>query len=224
VVITPDKGLVGSLNTNLFRKLQDFLREQEELKRETDFIAIGRRAENFLQKNNKKILLSKTGLGDMFVPDEIAEIVETMIHGYTKGPYDKVIMCYTNFFSTLSQKPFIRGILPLTYDKIEDVGDLRTEMAEKLANNDESPEVDYIFEPSKKSVLEELLPRLLDAIIYHNVLEATASEHSARMVAMKSASDNAKDLIDEFTLSYNRLRQEGITKELAEISAASSTI
>jgi F-type H+-transporting ATPase subunit gamma len=133
-------------------------------------------------------------------------------------------MCYTNFFSTLSQKPFIRGILPLTYDKIEDVGDLRTEMAEKLANNDESPEVDYIFEPSKKSVLEELLPRLLDAIIYHNVLEATASEHSARMVAMKSASDNAKDLIDEFTLSYNRLRQEGITKELAEISAASSTI
>jgi len=224
VVITPDKGLVGSLNTNLFRKLQDFLHEQEELKRETDFIAIGRRGENFLQKNNKKILLSKTGLGDMFVPDEIAEIVETMIHGYTKGPYDKVIMCYTNFFSTLSQKPFIRGILPLTYDKIEDVGDLRTEMAEKLANNDESPEVDYIFEPSKKSVLEELLPRLLDAIIYHNVLEATASEHSARMVAMKSASDNAKDLIDEFTLSYNRLRQEGITKELAEISAASSTI
>lgn len=222
ILIATDKGLVGGLNTNLFRKMQDFLREQDSRGRSTDFIAIGKKAATFVQKKSRLLVHEQTHMGDDFVPSDLLEITRMAIDAYTKGPYDKIIMAYTNFVSTLTQKPFIRGILPLTYEKLHDLGDLRDDVVQKLQEQEVSENTRYLFEPSEERVLQDLLPRMIEAVIYHNMLEANASEHSARMMAMKNASDNAHELIDNLTLSYNRLRQENITKELAEISAASS--
>ncbi|MFC1640757.1 ATP synthase F1 subunit gamma [Patescibacteria group bacterium] len=221
VLIMTDKGLVGGQNTNLVRKMQDFIKDQEAQGRETDVIAIGKKAHDFAEKRDLKIIESYPFEDDINTAF-VSPISSRAMKEYTDGPYDKIIMSYTNFISTLSQKPFIRGILPLTYEKIEDLGDLSDEEAKglKIAREEETKEtIDYIFEPSTQKVLNDLLPRFVETLVYHNLLEANASEHSARMVAMKNASENAGELIDDLTLTYNRLRQEGITKELAEISA-----
>ena len=220
-MLATDKGLVGALNTNLFRKVDEFVHDQKTKTRETSFIAVGKKAANYVRKSGCELVHEFEALDDVFYPADLVELSEKMCGLYTKGPFDKVIMAYTNFYSTLSQKPFIRGILPLTYEKIEELGDVQEEIIEKLKS---LPTTGYLFEPDKQVVLNKLLPRLVTTLVYHDLLEATASEHSARMVAMKSASDNASELIDELTLKYNRLRQEGITKELAEISAGAGSL
>lgn len=220
-LISPDKGLVGALNTNMFRKVDEFLKEQDAKKRTTHFITAGKKATNYVKKTGRKLLAEFPSFDGNFTTEDATKFTEQLISSYTKGSYDKVIMAFTNFYSTLSQKPFIRGILPLTHEKIEDLGDLRADVKEKLEKLPVAP--DYLFEPGRAEVLEKLLPRLVSTLVYHNLLEANASEHSARMIAMKSASDNASELIDDLTLTFNRLRQEGITKELAEISAGAAS-
>lgn len=220
-LITPDKGLVGALNTNMFRKVDEFLKEQDKKGKTTHFITAGKKATNYIKKTGRELLAEFPSFDGNFTLESSREFTNKLITSYTEGGYDKVIMAFTNFYSTLSQKPFIRGILPLTHEKIEDLGDLRDDVKEKLKTLPTAP--DYIFEPGRQEVLDKLLPRLVATLVYHNLLEANASEHSARMIAMKNASDNASELIDELTLTFNRLRQEGITKELAEISAGSAT-
>lgn len=222
ILIATDKGLVGALNTNLFRKMDEFLEEQDKKGMRTDFVVVGKKAKDYVTKKNRKIIGEYDYVeGELpsMNDDKIHNLARIAISAYGEG-CKKVIMAFTNFYSTLSQKPFIRGILPLTQEKIEDLGDLREDVKEKLVKLPTAP--DYIFEPSRPEVLEKLLPRLVSTLVYHNLLEANASEHSARMIAMKNASDNASELIDDLTLTFNRLRQEGITKELAEISAGAA--
>ncbi len=220
-LISPDKGLVGALNTNMFRKVDEFLKEQDKKGKTTHFITAGKKATNYVKKTGRELLAEFPSFDGNFSTEDAGKFTESLITPYTQGTYDKVIMAFTNFYSTLSQKPFIRGVLPLTHEKIEDLGDLRDDVKEKLETLPVAP--DYIFEPGRAEVLEKLLPRLVSTLVYHNLLEANASEHSARMIAMKNASDNASELIDDLTLTFNRLRQEGITKELAEISAGAAS-
>ena len=144
------------------------------------------------------------------------QLREELVEHYLKGPYDKIIVAYTQFINTLKQRPFIRGILPITLEKIVDVEELPQDLLQKpVVFNREA----YELEPSPTVILDELIPQLASMLVYHALLEAEASEHSARMIAMKNAHDNASDLIDRLTQTFNKLRQEAITAALAEISA-----
>lgn len=215
VLIAPDKGLTGSLTANLWRKVTDMVeRQKQEKGRETHFIAIGTEAESFARGQRYTVLRAQRSekidaASARKLRDELAEY-------YSSGTYDKIIVAYTQFESTLRQRPFVRGILPITLEKIVDVEELPQDLLAKPAvfNQEE-----YELEPSPTEIVDQLIPQLVSMLIYHALLEAEASEHSARMIAMKNAHDNASELIDELTQTYNKLRQEAITAALAEISA-----
>jgi F-type H+-transporting ATPase subunit gamma len=215
VLITPDKGLTGGLLSNLSRKVQDLVEEQKKVKnRVTEIRAIGSKAEDFVKRQGYTLVgTSKADVLDLALARKLKNEI---IDAYVDGPYDKIILGYTQFVSTLRQRPFIRGILPLTVEKIIDVEELPPALAEKPAEFQTST---YDLEPSPSVVLSELIPELVTMLLYHALLEAQASEHSARMIAMKNAFDNATELHEELTQTFNRVRQESITAALAEISA-----
>lgn len=214
LLIAPDKGLTGGLGSNLFRRVTDLIKAQSAEKgRTTDVIAVGREAEKFAKRSGFTIVHAiKNDIIDIKVARELRD---RLVAAYVDGPYDKVIAAYTQFVSTLKQQPFVRGILPVTVEKIVDVEVLPSELAEPEPLSPES----YTLEPAPQELLNELVPELVTMLVYHALQEAAASEHSARMVAMKNAFDNASDLIGELTQAFNRLRQESITSALAEISA-----
>lgn len=215
VVIAPDKGLTGSLGSNLARKISDLITDQKKgKKRETDVYAIGNEALSFAQRGGLKVI--KSLRNEDISLRQARRLKNELIKYYLKHDYDKIILAYTQFVSTLKQKPFIRGILPISVGKIIDVEELPESLSAKPAKL--SPEV-YELEPSPAKLLSKLVPDLVTMLIYHALMEASASEHSARMIAMKNAHDNAKELIEELTQTFNRLRQESITSALAEISA-----
>jgi F-type H+-transporting ATPase subunit gamma len=215
ILISPDKGLTGGLFSNLTRKVSDLvLKQRREKNRETDFITIGSQAEKFVKSAGFNLVRAqKNGIVDVQLARRLRD--EIVTH-YSKGPYDKVIVAYTQFVSTLRQKPFIRGILPITLEKIVDVEELPQELLTKPVAFDSAA---YELEPSPALVVDKLIPDLVSMLLYHALLEAEASEHSARMIAMKNAHDNASELIGDLTQTFNRLRQESITAALAEISA-----
>jgi len=215
VLITPDKGLTGSLMANLARKVTDLVNVQKRDKqRETDFITIGSQAEKFVKSQGYSLVRAlENGPVDVRLARRLRDDLVTL---YQAGPYDKVIVAYTQFINTLRQKPFVRGILPITLEKIVDVEELPAELLDKpVAFN----AAEYELEPSPAEIVDQLIPELVSMLLYHALLEAEASEHSARMIAMKNAHDNASDLIEELTQTFNKLRQEAITAALAEISA-----
>ncbi len=216
VLIATDKGLAGPINSNLFRKVTDFLRTQAEKKRETDFVVVGRKAQDFASKMKLSVIKSYPSFPDDFHVDHMTPLRDQLLGGFSDGTYDKIILAYTNFISTLKQEPYMRGILPLSFEKIEDLEGLPHE-AQQLPKN----AIEYLYEPDAQTVLDRLLPQLITMLIFHSLLEAIASEHSARMVAMKNASESAEDLTANLQLTFNRARQEGITKELSEIVAGS---
>ncbi|MFO0704381.1 MAG: ATP synthase F1 subunit gamma [Candidatus Andersenbacteria bacterium] len=215
ILISPDKGLTGGLFSNLTRKVSDLVaKQQREKNRETDFITIGSQAEKFVRAAGFNLVRAqKNGIVDVQLARRMRD--EIVTH-YIKGPYDKIIVAYTQFVSTLRQKPFIRGILPITLEKIVDVEELPQELLTKPVAFDSAA---YELEPSPTLVVDKLIPDLVSMLLYHALLEAEASEHSARMIAMKNAHDNASELIGDLTQTFNRLRQESITAALAEISA-----
>ena len=214
LLITPDKGLTGGLGTNLFRRVADLISVQQHDKNKTTHVrVVGREGQKFAERAGYKIVgQSRNDAVDLKFARKLRD---ELIKAYTEGPYDKVILAYTQFVSTLKQQPFIRGILPVTVEKIVDVEELPETLDEPATL---SPDV-YELEPSAQELLNELIPELVTMQLYHALQEAAASEHSSRMVAMKNAFDNATDLIGELTQTFNRLRQESITRALAEISA-----
>ncbi|MFH0830754.1 MAG: ATP synthase F1 subunit gamma [Parcubacteria group bacterium] len=215
VLISPDRGLTGSLAGNLMRKIVDLVTKQStEKKRTTEFIAIGLKAENFIRSSGYVLVSSRrNGPVDVRLAGQVRD---ELVRHYLNGPYDKIVVAYTQFINTLQQRPFVRGILPITLEKIIDVEELPRELLEQpVAFN----AADYELEPSPATILDQLVPELVSMLIYHALLEAEASEHSARMVAMQNAHDNATDLMAELTQTYNKLRQDSITSALAEISA-----
>jgi F-type H+-transporting ATPase subunit gamma len=210
LVISTDKGLCGGLNTNLFREALKFAED-------TKFVSIGKKARVFFART-KKNLIADFVLGDNASFLESKQISKFLVEKYLEGEINSVKILYPHFVNTLIQTPKTLQILP--------IGALE-EMTEKKGKEISDKTIDtleYIFEPSAHSVLEKLLEDFIHYEVYEAVLEARASEHSARMVAMKSATDNAKQLVKDLTLEYNKVRQASITNEILEISSAAMTM
>ncbi|MFC2016229.1 ATP synthase F1 subunit gamma [Chloroflexota bacterium] len=197
VQITPDRGLCGGLNANINRRTANFILEQNI---PATLICVGRKGLDFMRRYGRDVRAEFTGIGDQPSLLDILPIPRIIIDDYTSGVIDAVYLAYTQFVSTMVQEPVVQPILPV-----------------EPADIPRAQNVDYIYEPSPDAVLEELLPRFVEMQIYHAILESIASEQSARMVAMRNATDNANELIQDLTLMYNKARQETITKELLDI-------
>jgi F-type H+-transporting ATPase subunit gamma len=198
VHISADRGLCGGLNANMNRRSAAFILEQPV---PVTLVCVGRKGLDFMRRYGRDIRAEFTGLGDRPTLMDTLAIPRIIIDDYTSGFIDAAYLAYTQFISTMAQKPVIQPILPVEPAVIP------------RAQN-----VEYIYEPSPQAVLAGLLPRFVEMQIYHAILESIASEQSARMVAMRNATDNAKELVDDLTLMYNKARQEAITKELLDIT------
>jgi len=208
LVIATDKGLCGALNTNLFREVAKFDPAT------TEFVVVGRKAMQYLSRAQRKVLAEFT-LKENFHFLEAKQVSKFCMDKFISGEVDKVSVAFTDFINTLSQVPRVRQLLPIASLEVGDV--LGSADAKVEATKDTT---DYLFEPSAASVLEAVLPHYVHFQVFQMVLDSRASEHSARMVAMKNATDNAKQLIKDLTLEYNKVRQAAITTELLEISTA----
>ena len=208
IVVTTDKGLCGGLNTNALRLALNRIKELEAQGEEVEVCAIGNKGLGFMQRLGAKVVSQVTGLGDKPHMDKLIGAVKVMLDGYTQDRFDRLLIIYTKFVNTMKQEPVVEQLLPLSGDALG------------------APESswDYIYEPDAQSVLDQLLTRYIEALIYQAVAENMASEQSARMVAMKAASDNAANVIDELTLIYNKSRQASITKELSEIVGGAAAV
>jgi F-type H+-transporting ATPase subunit gamma len=208
IVVTTDKGLCGGLNTNALRLALNKIKELEAQGEEIEVCAIGNKGLGFMQRLGAKVVSQVTALGDKPHMDKLIGAVKVMLDGYTQDRFDRLLIIYTKFLNTMKQEPVVEQLLPLSGEALG------------------APETswDYIYEPDAQAVLDQLLTRYIEALIYQAVAENMASEQSARMVAMKAASDNAANVIDELTLVYNKTRQASITKELSEIVGGAAAV
>jgi len=208
IVVTTDKGLCGGLNTNILRLTLGKLKEWEAEGEQIEACTIGNKGLGFMQRIGANIVSQVTGMGDAPHLEKLIGAVKVILDGYLADRFDRVMLFYTRFINTMKQEPVMEQLLPLSGERLG------------------SPEGawDYIYEPDAKEVLDHAVTRYIEAIIYQAVAENLASEQSARMVAMKAASDNAANVIDELTLIYNKSRQAGITKELAEIVGGAAAV
>lgn len=212
ILVTSDKGLCGGLNTNSLRLLTSKVKEWQEEGRKVRFTAFGNKGLSFLHRFGAKVVSHLTHYGDTPHLEKLVGPGRVMIQEYVKGEIGAVYVVYTRFINTMKQEPVIEQLLPLPSDRLHE--DDRTARGGW----------DYLYEPDAKTVLEQLLRRYLEAIIYQALAENIASEQSARMVAMKAASDNASSVIDQLTLVYNKSRQASITKELSEIVGGAAAV
>ena len=210
VVVTTDKGLCGGMNTNVLRTVTSKSRELEAAGNRIEAVAIGNKGLGFLNRIGVKIVASAIQTGDTPHLEKLIGPVKVMLEEFQAGKLDAVYLCYTKFINTMKQEPVVEQLLPLTADKM---------VADKSAHS-----WDYIYEPDAQSIIDELLERYVEALVYQAVAENLASEQSARMVAMKAASDNAGSVIGELKLIYNKTRQAAITKELSEIVAGAAAV
>ena len=209
IVVTTDKGLCGGLNTNVLRQVTTKMRELEAAGQKVAAVAIGNKGLGFLNRVGVKVVAHATQLGDTPHLEKLIGPVKVMLDDYQAGKIDTVYLCYTRFVNTMKQEAMIEQLLPLSAEKMEPT---------------HTHSWDYIYEPDAQTVIDELLLRYIEAQIYQAVAENMASEQSARMVAMKSASDNAGSVIGELKLIYNKTRQAAITKELSEIVAGAAAV
>ena len=210
VVVTTDKGLCGGLNTNVLRAVTAKLREQEGLGIGVEAVAIGNKGLGFLNRIGVKVVSHATHLGDRPHLERLIGPVKVLLDAYAASKLKAVYLSYTRFINTMRQEPVIQQLLPLT--------------DEQMQMEDGKHGWDYIYEPEAKVVIDELLVRYVEALVYQATAENMASEQSARMVAMKSATDNAGNVIAELKLIYNKTRQAAITKELSEIVAGAAAV
>ncbi len=208
IVITTDKGLCGALNTNVLRLALSKIKEWEAQGESIDVCCVGNKALGFMRRLGANIVSQVSGLGDRPHMDRLIGAVKVMLNGYTQDRFDRLMLFYTRFINTMKQDPVMEQLLPLAGERL---GVLASTW-------------DYIYEPEAKVVLDQVLTRYIETLIYQAVAENMASEQSARMVAMKAASDNATDVIDELTLVYNKNRQAAITKEIAEIVGGAAAV
>ena len=213
IVVSTDKGLCGGLNTNILRAVTNKMREVQDAGSKVQAVAIGNKGFGFLNRIGAQVLSHAVQLGDAPQLEKLIGPVKVMLDAFVEGKVDAVYLCYTKFINTMKQEPMVERLLPLSADRLE-----QTE-AEKAAYG-----WDYIYEPDAPTVIDELLTRYVEALVYQAVAENMASEQSARMVAMKAATDNAGNLINEMKLIYNKTRQAAITKELSEIVGGAAAI
>ena len=227
VIITSDRGLAGAFNANVVRLVERWMRDHAD--EASRVIAVGKKVLAYATNHKIEPVRAFTGFGDYISRDETEPLAEFLLQGFLDESWDRVIVFYTNFRTTLKQETRVIEVLPIHPGKIAEIIQGITPEYGKFSHvNGVIPEpkfdYEYAFEPSPATVLDRLLPTLFKIQMHHVVLESNASEHSARMVAMKNASENAKDLIDELSLQYNKARQAGITRELTEITAGSEAI
>jgi len=213
IVVTTDKGLCGGLNTNILRAVTTRMRESQTAGVRTLAVAIGNRGLGFLNRIGVKVVSHVVQVGDAPPLDRLIGPVKVMLDAFVAGEVDSVHLCYTRFINTMKQEPVIEQFLPLSAERLQQTTE------EKAAYS-----WDYIYEPDAPSVIDELLTRYAEALVYQAVAENMASEQSARMVAMKAASENAGKIIKELQLIYNKTRQAAITKELAEIVGGAAAV
>jgi F-type H+-transporting ATPase subunit gamma len=208
IVVTTDKGLCGALNTNVLRMTLNQYKEWQSQGEEVEVCAFGNKGLGFMQRLGANIVSQAVQLGDRPQMEKLIGAIKIMLDGYVEDRFDRLLISYTRFINTMKQEPVIEQLLPLSGERMG------------------APEGtwDYIYEPDAQAVLEQVLTRYIEAIIFQAVAENMASEQSARMVAMKAASDNAATLIDELTLVYNKNRQAAITKELSEIVGGAAAV
>ena len=208
IVVTSDKGLCGGLNTNVLRLSLNNMKTWESEGKAVAVTAIGNKGFSFMNRVGAKIPSHIIGLGDRPHMEKLIGPVKVMLDAYIAGEIDQLFICYTRFINTMKQEPVCEQLLPLSGEQIG------------------SPEGywDYIYEPEPVAVVDELMTRYIESLVFHAVAENMASEQSARMVAMKSASDNAKTVIDELKLVYNKARQAAITKEISEIVGGAAAV
>ncbi|GGK14519.1 F0F1 ATP synthase subunit gamma [Luteimonas terricola] len=208
IIVSSDRGLAGGLNNNLFRKLLGEIRQWHEKGVEVDVVTIGQKATVFFRRLKVDMLASVTHLGDNPEVEQLIGIVKVMIDGYIEGRQDRVFVVYNDFVNTMTQRAAFDQLLPLPPSD------------EQLVTHD----WDYLYEPDAQTVLEHVLTRYIESLVYQAVMENIASEHAARMVAMKAASDNANKLIDTLNLVYNKARQAAITQEISEIVGGAAAV
>ena len=213
ILVTTDKGLCGGLNTNILRMLTNSMKVWHEDKKDILCTAIGTKGFQFLNRIKAKLISHSIHLGDKPLLDDLIGTIKVQLDAFENGEVDEVYLCYNRFINTMKQEPVIEKILPLQSDKLQ--------LSETEAS---SYGWDYIYDPDAQTVLDDLLIKYIEALIYQAVAENMASEQSARMVAMKAASDNAKNLIAELQLDYNKTRQAAITKELSEIVSGAAAV
>lgn len=229
IVITSDKGLCGGYNSGVLRKAQEYIDQRSltsigvlklNFNTQIDIITVGKKARDYFKFRGYEPVGEFTGFGDFVKLEETMPLADRILQDWQEKKYSKIVCAFTNFVSTLRQEAVIRQVLPVTKKGIEElvegIGPKKTK-----DNRQQTTEFNYryLFEPSREKVLDELLPLLVDIQVHHMILEANASEHSARMVAMKNASENAEEILEELNLFYNKARQAAITREITEITA-----
>jgi F-type H+-transporting ATPase subunit gamma len=214
LIITSDRGLCGGLNSNLFRAILKELSAWEKDNIEADICTIGSKGSSFFTAINANLIGQIVKLGDTPHLNEIVGIIKVLLDSYTEGKIDELYVVSNEFVNTMTQKPVIDKLLPVAAAELDD------DSEEHFGNK----HWDYIYEPDAKEVLDRLLTRYIESIVYQGVVENNACEQSARMVAMKSASDNAGNIIDELQLVYNKARQAAITQEISEIVAGAAAV
>lgn len=230
VLVASDRGLAGAFNANVFRAFEKWVtkRDTKLRKYENDiFIAVGKKAKEYLERNGFSVAHSYLDFGDYIEVDEVKPLTDELVKGYLALRWDKVTMISMHFRSTLRQEVLVQELLPISVESVRRaVRDVIPEYGRYSGNREEGfgsltfdavLDFEYLIEPEPQIVLDAIAPKLLEIVLYDVILEANASEHSARMVAMKNASENASELKGELTLEYNKSRQANITRELAEI-------
>ncbi len=211
ILVTTNKGLVGGFNSNLFNKLKELELGEPELVGEV--IAVGKKGGETVSRTKRNLIAQFPKLDATQHVKDIYPIVKMIEEAYKTEEYRKIIVVYNHFVSTLVQKPTAKVLLPFSWE------DEKSQNPESTVTHQKINTYEFLFEPTRSGVLEHLLPRVLESQIYQAILESDASEHSARMVMMKNATEAAGDLIDDLTLTFNQLRQNKITTELSEITA-----
>lgn len=209
IVVTTDKGLCGGLNTNVLRAVTTQLRELDAKGTKAEIVAIGNKAAGFMSRIGANVVSQATQLGDTPHLEKLIGPVKVLLDKFAAGEISTVYLCYTRFINTMKQEPVVETLLPLSADRLA---------------GEQIHSWDYLYEPDAQTVIDDLLIRYVEALIYQAVAENMASEQSARMVAMKAATDNAGTLIGELKLVYNKTRQAAITKELSEIVSGAAAV
>ena len=208
IIVSTDRGLCGGLNINLFKLVLNSIQEWRGKGAEVSLVTLGKKASAFFKNLKVEIAAHASGLGEKPQIEDLIGSIKIMLDAYREEDVDLVYVVYNDFINTMSQRPVLEQLLPLPDTEDEEVRDIW----------------DYIYEPDAEALLDTVLVRYIEADVYHAVLENLASEHAARMIAMKNATDNAGDLIDELTLAYNKARQAAITQEISEIVGGAAAV
>lgn len=213
IVVSSDRGLAGGLNINLFKKLMQHVKQQKSQSIETRFAVIGQKGVSFFKTFGGTVIAAETHYGDNPSFEQLSVPVQVMLDAYNRGEIDEIYLVYNEFVNAMTQNPSVQRLVPIAAESLVD---------ETMANREHS--WDYIYEPTTKELLDGLMGRYVESIVYQGVVENIASEQSARMVAMKAATDNAGNLINELQLVYNKLRQAAITREISEIVGGAAAV